>query len=130
MNKRGIASRTVEPHVLGKRLGQQDVVAVVEELADGERVLVRAPGGETLVRHVEKRHQVPLLDDLRQLGPLLGLRVDAGRVVGAGVQQDDRLLRNFLNPERERGETRKKGNKKGKVESKLCVIIKQTVLID
>ena len=82
----------VEPHVLGVRLGEADVVAVGDELADGEGVLVHVAGGEALVGHVEEGVEVLLLDHLAHLAPLLGLGVDPGRVVGAGVEHDDALV--------------------------------------
>ena len=87
---------SVESHVLGVRLGQADAVAVVQELPDRERVSVHVARGESLVGHVEEDKEVPALDDLRELLPLLGPRVHPGRVVGAGVEKDDAPLGDFL----------------------------------
>ena len=49
-----------------------------------------------LVSHVEEAEELPLLDDGRELLPLLGPRVHPRRVVRARVQQDYAPLRNFL----------------------------------
>ena len=49
-----------------------------------------------LVGHVEEAEELPLLDDGRELLPLLGPRVHPRWVVRARVQQDYAPLRNFL----------------------------------
>ena len=51
---------------------------------------------DTLVCHVEEAEELPLLDDGRELLPLLRLRVHPSRVVRARVQQDYAPLGNFL----------------------------------
>ena len=57
--------------------------------ADGGCVVVKA-GAEALIGDVEEGKQVAFLNDPRDLGPLLGVEVVAGRVVAAGVQKHDR----------------------------------------
>lgn len=52
---------TVETHVLGEALGQQDVVALLDEVAHCPGVTVDVSTGEALVGHVEEHQQVPLL---------------------------------------------------------------------
>ena len=88
----GADALAVQTHVLGKRLGQADVVALGDEVAHGEGVLVDVARGETLVGHVEEGEVTLGLDGLLDLHPLLGSRVDTGRVVGAGVEEEDGAL--------------------------------------
>lgn len=52
---------TVESHVLGEGLGQNDVVTLFDEVTHGPGVAVDVSAGEALVRHVEEHEQVPLL---------------------------------------------------------------------
>ena len=61
-------------------------------------LLLRNPGFilDPLIGHVEEAEELPLLDDGRELLPLLRLRVHARRVVRARVQQDYAPLGNFL----------------------------------
>lgn len=47
-NGEGTSSLAVETHVLGERLGEEDVVAIVNELSDGEGILVDGTGSESL----------------------------------------------------------------------------------
>jgi hypothetical protein len=71
-------------------------VALLDEVTQSEGIRVGVAAGESLVGHVEEGVVVAGLDGLADLLPLLLGRVDAGRVVGAGVQQDDALLRHGL----------------------------------
>lgn len=57
---------TIQAHVLGKGLRQQNVVALPDEVAHGPGIAVGVPAGKTLVRHVEKDQQVPLLKEIRK----------------------------------------------------------------
>lgn len=86
----GADTLAVQTHVLGEGLRQHETVALLDEQADRVGVLVGVAGCEALVGHVEKRIVFLLLDHVADLAPLLGSGVDAGRVVGAGVQEDDR----------------------------------------
>lgn len=52
---------TIETHVLGKGLRQQDVMALLDEVADGPGVTVNVSAGKALIGHVEEHEQVPLL---------------------------------------------------------------------
>ena len=63
---------------------------VLDEQPQGGRVLVRIARGEALVGAVEEDDMVLGLHGRRDLRPLLDGRVDAGRVVRAGVQQEER----------------------------------------
>lgn len=79
-------------HVLGEGLREADVVALLDKVPDGERVLVDVAAGEALVGHVEEAVVALRLDGGLDLLPLLDGRVDAGGVVGAGVEEEDALL--------------------------------------
>lgn len=52
---------TIETHVLGKGLRQQDVMALLNEVADSPRVTVNVSAGKALIGHVEEHKQVPPL---------------------------------------------------------------------
>lgn len=52
---------TIETHVLGKGLRQQDVMALLNEVADSPGVTVNVSAGKALIGHVEEHEQVPLL---------------------------------------------------------------------
>ena len=54
------------------------------------------PSAKPLVGEVEQRQEAAAVDRVGQLLPLLGRRVDAGRVVAAAVEQDDVAGRHLL----------------------------------
>lgn len=88
----GTNTLTVETHVLGERLAEGNLLALLDEVADGKGVGVGVAAGEALVGHVEEGEVAVSLDDLADLLPLLLGGVDAGRVVGAGVEEEDAAL--------------------------------------
>ena len=90
--REGSNTLAVETHVLGERLAQGNVVALLDKVAHGKGVLVGVARGEALVGHVEEGKVVLLLDNVGDLLPLLLGRVDTGGVVGAGVKQEDAAL--------------------------------------
>lgn len=57
-------------------------------MADGPSVPFQVSGRKPLVGRVQKREVIALLDNLRDLFPLLVSGVAAGRVVGTGVEDD------------------------------------------
>lgn len=79
-------------HVLGKRLREADVVALLDKVPHGKGVLVDVAAGEALVGHVEEAVVALRLHGGLDLLPLLGRGVDAGRVVRAGVEQEHAAL--------------------------------------
>ena len=87
---------TVEAHVLREGLRQSDLVTLLNEMTDGERIVGGVSRGKTLVRHVEEGEELLLLDDVRDFPPLGRGGVDASGIVGAGVQENDSTLRGFL----------------------------------
>jgi hypothetical protein len=90
--REGTDALTVQTHVLGERLAQSDVVALLNEVAGSEGILVSVTAGKALISHVEEGEVVLLFHDIADLAPLGLGRVDTGGVVGAGVEQDDALL--------------------------------------
>lgn len=79
-------------HVLGEGLGQARLVALFNEVAERESILVGVARGEALVGHVEEGVVVALLDSIADLLPLLLSRVNTSGVVCAGVEQDNAAL--------------------------------------
>lgn len=82
----------VETHVLGKALAQSDVVALLDEVAGSEGILVSVTAGEALVGHVKEGEVLLLLQDIADLAPLSLGGIDTGGVVCASVKQDDAAL--------------------------------------
>ena len=89
----------VETHILREGLGQSDLVTLLDEVADGERVVCGVSGGETLIRHVEEREELLLLDEVRDFLPLGRSGIYTSGVVGTGVQEDDSTLGSVLRVE-------------------------------
>lgn len=76
-------------HVLGERLAEGNVVALLHEVTDGKSILIGVTTGEALVGHVEEGEVALLLNDIGDLPPLLRGGVNASGVVGAGVPEED-----------------------------------------
>lgn len=87
---------TVETHVLGERLCESDLVALFDEVSDGEGVTSGIARGETLVGHVEEREEFPLFYDIGNFFPLGLSRVHTGWIVGTCVEEDDGTFRSIL----------------------------------
>ena len=83
-------------HVLGKALAQAEIVALLDEVTEGKGVLVGVAAGKALVGHVKEGEELLLLEDVRELLPLLRRGVNASRVVCASMQEDDALCRRVL----------------------------------
>lgn len=81
---------------LGETLAESDLVALGDEVADGECITVDVSRGEALVGHVEEGEVALLLDDLGDLLPVLLGWVNTSRVVGTGMQEDNRALGSTL----------------------------------
>lgn len=91
-NGESTSTLTVETHVLGERLGQARVVALLNKVAQREGVLVGVTASEALVGHIEEDVVVALLDGGLNSLPLLRGRIDTSRVVGTGVQEENAAL--------------------------------------
>jgi hypothetical protein len=83
-------------HVLGETLAERDLVTLLDEVANGEGILVSVSAGEALVGHVEEGVVVILLDNIAQSAPLLLGRVNTSRVVSASVEKDNAALGHLL----------------------------------
>lgn len=67
-------------------------MALLDKVSHGESILVGVATRKTLVRHIKKGKVALGLDGLADLLPLLLGGVDAGRVVGAGMEQKHAAL--------------------------------------
>lgn len=83
----------VEPEILRERLGDAQLEAFGDEVADGPGVAGQIAGREALIRAVEEREVVTLANGYGDLLPLVLCRVYARGVVSAGVQEDDGATR-------------------------------------
>ena len=79
----------VEAEVLGEGLGDAQLEALVDEVADGPGVADEVARGEALVGAVEEGEEAAGAHDGGDLFPLVLGEVDAGGVVRAGVEEDD-----------------------------------------
>lgn len=71
-------------------------MALLNEVAEREGILIGVARGEALVGHVEEGVVVALLDGIADLLPLLLGGVNTSRVVGASVEQDNAALGHLL----------------------------------
>lgn len=71
-------------------------MALLDKVTDSKGILVGVTTGKALVGHVEEGKVALLLHNVGDLLPLLGGRVDASRVVGAGMEEEDAALRSGL----------------------------------
>ena len=80
----------IQAHVFAKAGRANDFHATSNKGTDGVGILVRLPGGKTLVRTIKKWDQAFLLHEIPQLPPLLVGQICTGGVVAAHVKNDDR----------------------------------------
>lgn len=71
-------------------------MALLDKVTDSEGVLVGVATGKALVGHVEERKVILLLDDIRDLLPLLLAGVDTSRVVSTSVEEEGAAVRSSL----------------------------------
>ena len=79
----------IETHIFGKALREGDLVALLDEVADGKGVANGVTRGKTLVSHIKEGEEALLLDNRGNFSPLLLCRVDASGVVRAGMEKDN-----------------------------------------
>ena len=79
----------VETEVLGEGLGDAQLEALFDEVADGPGVADEITGCETLVGAVEEGEVVALAHSHGDVLPLFLSGVDTGGIMGAGVEEDD-----------------------------------------
>lgn len=88
---------TVETEVLGKRLRDQNLVTLLDEVANSPDITLRITGGEALVGGVKEDVVALALADLAGFLPLLFRGINTSGVVGAGVENHDGASRGSLN---------------------------------
>ena len=71
-------------------------MALLDEVADSESILVGVTTGKALVGHVEEGVVLALLHGVADGAPLLLSRVNTSRVVGTSVEQDNAALGHLL----------------------------------
>lgn len=59
---------TIETHVLGKGLGQQDIMALFNEVAHSPGIPIDVSTGKALIGHVEEHKQVSFLYVAQEMG--------------------------------------------------------------
>ena len=80
---------TVEAEILGVGLGNEELEALLDEVADGPVVCTKGTRSEALVGAVEEGELLPLLHDSSDLLPLFLRGVNACGVVCASVKKDN-----------------------------------------
>ena len=80
---------TVQPKVLAKALGAEDLKALVHKEADGPGVCVQGSTGKALVRAVKEDKKVSRFANLRNLSPLLFSGIQTSGVMSAGMQDEN-----------------------------------------
>ena len=86
----------VKAEVLGEGLRDAHFEALLDEVADGPGIVFEVTRGEALIRAVEEGEVLAGADDFGELDPLVLRGIDAGGIVGAGVQEDDASFRSLL----------------------------------
>ena len=71
-------------------------MTLLDEVANGEGILVSVSTGEALVSHIEEGVVAVLLDNIAQSAPLVLGRVDTSGVVSASVEKDNAALGHVL----------------------------------
>ena len=79
-------------HVLCKTLGKHHSMTFLDEVSDSKRILVGISTGKALVCHVKEWVMTLLFDHVTDHSPLLFSGVNAGRIMCASVQQDNRVV--------------------------------------
>lgn len=100
----GTGTLAVEAEVFGEGLGDAELEGLGDEVADGPGVVFEVAGGEALVGAVEEGEVLLGADGFGELDPLVVGEVHPGRVVGAGVQQDDASGRGLFDGREHPGE--------------------------
>ena len=82
------SSLAVETEILCEGLSNTELEAFRDEVPDCPCVIFKIAGSETLVCAVEEWEMLLCPYDFGDLFPLLTGRVDSGRIVSTGVQQN------------------------------------------
>lgn len=73
-------------HVLGERLGEADVVALLDKVTEGKGILGRITARKALIGHVEEGIVTLALDGLADLAPLRLGRIDTRGVMRTSME--------------------------------------------
>lgn len=92
----GTGTFTIETEVLGKRLSNEELETLLNEVVDSPSILSEVTRGKTLVSTVEEGEVVLLLDENGNLLPLLLGGINTSGVVRASVEHEDGALRSLL----------------------------------
>lgn len=85
----GTASLTVEAHNFSEGLGNDHLESSAQEVSETLSILVEVASDEALVSSVEEGIELVGLANVSDHFPLLEGGVDAGGVVGTGVEEND-----------------------------------------
>ena len=87
------SSLTIEAEILCKRLSNAKLESLLDEVSYSPRILRKITGRKTLVCTIEEREVRLLLKESRQFLPLFLGWIDTSRVVCAGMEEDDAVIR-------------------------------------
>lgn len=90
---KGTDTFTVQTGVLGETLADQQWDTAFDKFPDGPGITVQITAGETLIGTIEEGVVTLLQNHVCDLTPLFPGRVYTGRVVSAGVKEDDGTFR-------------------------------------
>lgn len=92
----GSGALTVKTEILGKGLSNAQFKPLGDEVADGPSVALQIARREALIGAIKERKVLFFADHLGELGPLRLRKVDAGRIVSTGVQENDAARRGLF----------------------------------
>ena len=89
-------SFSVQSKVLCKRLCNAEFKALFDEIPDSPSIVLEISRRKTLVCTVKEREMLPCSYNLGNFLPLLSCGIDAGRIVGASVKENDTTFGSLL----------------------------------
>ena len=95
-NSESTSSLSIQPHVFSIRLSKANIMTILKKLPYGKGITIHITRGKALICHIEKGIKFFVFYYLRQLLPLFFAWVHTSWVMGAGVQQDNAVFRDFL----------------------------------
>ena len=98
-NSKSTSSLSIQPHVFSIRLSKANIMAILKKLPYGKGITIHITRGKALICHIEKGIKFFVFYYLGQLLPLFFAWVHTSWVMGAGVQQDNAVFRDFLKKE-------------------------------
>ena len=95
-NSESTSTLSIQPHVFSIRLSKADIMAILKKLPYSKGITIYITRGKALICHIEKGIEFFVFYYLRQFLPLFFVWVHTSWVMGAGVQQDNAVFRDFL----------------------------------